>query len=31
MSTEQVLTDFPELTSEDVSACLAFAAYRFDP
>ncbi|MEI6324628.1 MAG: DUF433 domain-containing protein [Gemmataceae bacterium] len=28
MSTEQVLTDFPELTSEDVSACLAFAANR---
>ena len=31
MSTEQVLTDFPELTSEDVRACLAFAAYRFNP
>lgn len=28
MSVEQVLTDFPELTSEDVSACLAFAANR---
>ena len=28
MSAEQVLTDFPELTSEDVSACLAFAANR---
>lgn len=31
MSAEQVLTDFPELTSEDVSACLAFAACRFNP
>ena len=28
MSEEQVLGDFPELTSEDVHACLAFAADR---
>jgi len=28
MSVEQVLSDFPELTSEDVHACLAFAAQR---
>jgi len=28
MSEEQVLSDFPELTSEDVHACLAFAAQR---
>lgn len=28
MSTEQVLADFPDLTSEDIQACLAFAADR---
>ena len=28
MSESQVLSDFPELTSEDVHACLAFAAER---
>ena len=26
MSIEQVLSDFPELTLEDIRACLAFAA-----
>lgn len=28
MSEEEILTDFPELTSEDIRACLAFAADR---
>ena len=28
MTTEQVLADFPELTVEDIRACLAFAADR---
>ena len=28
MTTEQILSDFPELTSEDIRACLAFAADR---
>jgi uncharacterized protein (DUF433 family) len=28
MTTEEVLTDFPYLTVEDVRACLAFAAER---
>lgn len=28
MSMEQILADFPDLTSEDVRACLAFAADR---
>lgn len=28
MSEEQILGDFPELTSEDLRACLAFAADR---
>jgi uncharacterized protein (DUF433 family) len=28
MSTEEILADFPELTSEDVLAALAFAADR---
>ncbi|CAA9298946.1 MAG: hypothetical protein AVDCRST_MAG93-4463 [uncultured Chloroflexia bacterium] len=28
MSTAEILTDFPELTEEDVHACLAFAADR---
>ena len=28
MTAEEVLADFPELTAEDVQACLAFAADR---
>lgn len=28
MSIEEILEDFPELTEEDVRACLAFAAVR---
>ena len=28
MTAEEVLADFPELTAEDVRACLAFAADR---
>jgi len=28
MTEEQILADFPELTSEDIKACLAFAADR---
>ena len=28
MSAEQILADFPDLTAEDVRACLAFAADR---
>jgi len=28
MTTEQILADFPELTREDIFACLAFAADR---
>ncbi len=28
MSVEQILTDFPDLTAEDIRACLAFAADR---
>lgn len=28
MSAEQILSDFPELTPEDIRACLAFAADR---
>jgi uncharacterized protein (DUF433 family) len=28
MTAEEVLTDFPELTAEDLRACLAFAADR---
>jgi uncharacterized protein (DUF433 family) len=28
MTEQQVLTDFPQLTSEDIRACLAFAAER---
>ncbi len=28
MTPEQVLADFPELTAEDIRACLAFAADR---
>lgn len=28
MSEEEILQDFPDLTSEDIRACLAFAADR---
>jgi uncharacterized protein (DUF433 family) len=28
MTENQILSDFPELTSEDIRACLAFAADR---
>jgi uncharacterized protein (DUF433 family) len=28
MSVEEILTDFPELTADDIQACLAFAADR---
>lgn len=28
MSTEEILADFPEITAEDIRACLAFAADR---
>ena len=28
MSVEEVLADFPDLTAEDIRACLAFAADR---
>jgi len=28
MSQEQILHDFPDLTAEDIQACLAFAANR---
>ncbi|MFZ4574858.1 MAG: DUF433 domain-containing protein [Phycisphaerales bacterium] len=28
MTTEQILKDFPDLTAEDIRACLAFAADR---
>lgn len=28
MSVEEILSDFPELTREDIQACLAFAADR---
>jgi uncharacterized protein (DUF433 family) len=28
MSTDEILTDFPDLTGEDIRACLAFAADR---
>ncbi len=28
MTEEEILRDFPELTSEDIRACLAFAADR---
>ncbi len=28
MSTQQLLIDFPDLTSEDIQACLAYAADR---
>jgi uncharacterized protein (DUF433 family) len=28
MSMEEILADFPDLTAEDIRACLAFAADR---
>lgn len=28
MSAEEIITDFPELTRDDIQACLAFAAQR---
>lgn len=28
MTTEEILNDFPELTKEDIRACLAYAADR---
>ena len=28
MSNEEIIEDFPELTNEDIQACLAFAADR---
>ena len=28
MSNEEILADFPDLTQEDIQACLAFAAER---
>lgn len=28
MTEEEILTDFPDLTGEDIRACLAFAAER---
>jgi len=28
MSEQQIMTDFPQLTGEDICACLAFAAER---
>jgi uncharacterized protein (DUF433 family) len=28
MTNEEILDDFPDLTSEDIRACLAFAADR---
>jgi len=28
MTEEEILSDFPELTREDIRACLAFAANR---
>ena len=28
MTEQQILADFPDLTSEDIRACLAFAADR---
>jgi len=28
MSIQDILTDFPELTNEDITACLAYAADR---
>ena len=30
MSEEEILRDFPDLTSEDIRACLAFAAINAD-
>lgn len=31
MSIDELLTDFPELTAEDVRTCFAFAADALDP
>jgi uncharacterized protein (DUF433 family) len=31
MSIEEILADFPDLTSEDIRACLAFAADQVRP
>jgi len=28
MTTEQILADFPDLTAEDIRACLSYAADR---
>ena len=28
MSEEEILAEFPDLTTEDIKACLAFAAYQ---
>ena len=28
LSREEIITDFPEITEEDISACLSFAAER---
>ena len=30
MSEEEILSDFPDLTKEDIRACLAFAADRVE-
>ncbi len=30
MSEEEILADFPDLTKEDIKACLAFPAERVD-
>jgi len=30
MTEEEILSDFPDLTAEDIKACLAFAADRVD-
>ena len=30
MSEKEILADFPDLTSEDIKACLAFAADRVE-
>jgi uncharacterized protein (DUF433 family) len=31
MSVQEVLADFPELTMDDIRACLAFAAQQLPP
>jgi uncharacterized protein (DUF433 family) len=30
MTTDEILADFPDLTADDIRACLAFAAYLPD-